>query len=189
MLKLLQKASWTVALRGLVAVAFGIMLFAWPDISLLNVLKVFAIYAFAEGAVVVFGSLWNRDEHSDWPTLSLIGLFSMAVGVFIFARPDLTELAFLYLVAARALVIGVLDVGVATQVRREVKNEWMIAASGLVSIVFGVLVFGRPTEGVIEVLWLISLYAVIHGAFWMAYAFGSRGYRAAEPAHTRTLEE
>src|SRR3990167_4816514 len=109
MFKMLQRASWTVSLRGLAAVVFGVVLFVWPGVTLDVLIKAFAIYAFAECAVVVFGSLRYRREVSDWPTLVLLGLFSALVGIFMFARPQLTELAFLYLVAARALVIGVLD--------------------------------------------------------------------------------
>lgn len=186
MLKLLTKASWTLALRGLTAVIFGIVLFAWPDISLTNILKIFAIYAFVEGSVVVFGSMWHRDEYSDWPTLALSGLFSMLVGVFIFARPELTELAFLYLVAARAMVMGVLDMGLNLQVRRELKNEWLIGASGLASLIFAVYVFANPVEGVLDLLWWISLYGVVHGALLMAFAFGHKGYELRLPAHTHT---
>ena len=175
MLKLLQRASWTVALRGLVAVAFGVVLFAWPNITLDVLVKAFGIYALVEGAVVVLGSLLHRREHSDWPTLMLIGLFSVAVGVFMFAQPKLTELAFLYLVAARALVIGVLDIGVGTQLRRDLRDEWLVFLSGIVSVVFGAWVFANPADGAVALVWLVSIYAVIHGGLLMAFAVRARG--------------
>ncbi len=175
MYRMLQKASWTVALRGLAAVAFGIVLFAWPGVTLNVLLKAFAIYAFVEGAVVVLGSLWYRREVSDWPTLILSGLFSVAVAIFIFAKPALTELAFLYLIAARALVIGVLDVGVATQVRQDLRDEWFIGLSGLASLIFGIWVFANPAAGAVTLLWLITLYAVVHGLLLIAFAFRARG--------------
>ena len=175
MFKMLQRASWTVALRGLVAVVLGVVLFVWPGVTLDVLIKAFAIYAFAEGAVVVFGSLRYRREVSDWPTLVLLGLFSALVGIFMFARPQLTELAFLYLVAARALVIGVLDVGVGVQVRRDVRDEWLVLLAGVASILFGLIVFARPAESAVALVWLVSLYAVVHGGLMMAFAFRAKG--------------
>lgn len=174
MFKMLQRASWTVALRGLVAVLFGIVLFVWPGVTLDVLVKAFAVYAFVEGAVVVFGSLRYRREVSDWPTLVLLGLFSTLVGIFMFAKPELTELAFLYLVAARALVVGVLDVGVGVQVRRDVRDEWLVLLSGVGSILFGLIVFARPAEGAVALVWLVSLYAVVHGGLMMAFAFRAK---------------
>ncbi|MBI4100924.1 HdeD family acid-resistance protein [Candidatus Microgenomates bacterium] len=172
---MLQRASWTVGLRGLAAVLFGVVLFAWPDITLELLIKVFAIYAFVEGLVVALGSLRYRHEVSDWPTLMLLGVFSALVGIFMFAKPELTELAFLYLIAARALVVGVLDIGVGVQVRREVKDEWLVFLSGLASVLFGVIVFARPAESAVALVWLISLYAVVHGLFMMAFAMRAKG--------------
>lgn len=175
MFKMLQKASWTIALRGLVAIAFGIVLFVWPGITLTVLIKAFAIYAFVVGAVVVFGALRNRDEVSNWVTLMLLGLFSIFVGIFMFAQPQLTELAFLYLLAAYALVTGVLDIAVGFQVRREVQNEWLVILAGVVSALFGIIVFARPTESAVAIIWLVSLYAVVHGVLTMAFAFRVHG--------------
>jgi uncharacterized membrane protein HdeD (DUF308 family) len=75
------------------------------------------------------------------------------------------------LMAANALVTGVLDIAAAISLRRRISNEWLLVLSGAVSILFGILVFLFPAAGALALIWLISLYAILTGALLLGLAF------------------
>jgi uncharacterized membrane protein HdeD (DUF308 family) len=70
----------------------------------------------------------------------------------------------LYLIAAWAIVTGLLEVAAAIILRRELRGEWLLALGGILSVAFGIFLAVRPGEGAIAVVWVIGLYAIVFGA-------------------------
>ena len=133
---------WLILIRGLAAVAFGILCFVWPAISLLALVLVYGVYAIVDGiAAVVWGS------RSRWPLMVVVGVVSVLSGLVAFFWPGITALALLYVIAAWAVVRGVAEVAAAIHLRRQISNEWLLALSGIASIVFGVLIALFPSAG------------------------------------------
>jgi uncharacterized membrane protein HdeD (DUF308 family) len=164
MLEYLTRHWWSVALRGVLAVAFGVVAWIWPDITLHALVLLYGFYALVDGllalaALLVGGSL-VRDRRG-W--LIVEGVAGIAAGVIAFLWPGITALVLLYLIAAWAIATGVLEVAVAIWLRRELRGEWLLALGGVVSVVFGVLLFIRPGEGAIAIVWLIGLFAIVFG--------------------------
>jgi uncharacterized membrane protein HdeD (DUF308 family) len=164
-------------LRGALAILFGVLAIAWPGMTLLLLVAMFAAYALLSGGISIMAGVRRRARDSQWWLLLLLGLVSVAAGVAALVYPELTALVLVLLMGANALFTGVLDIAVAIRLRRVLRGHWMMVFSGIVSILFGILVFAFPGAGAIALVWLISLYAVVTGV--LLFGLGLRTRRAA----------
>ena len=175
MLEYLARYWWTLALRGALAVLFGLIAVIWPDITLRVLVLLFGFYALVDGllalaAVLVGGRL--AGARRGW--LIFEGIAGIAVGVFTFLWPDITALVLLYLIAIWAIATGLVEVAVAVVLRRELRGEWLLALGGIISVAFGVFLAVRPGDGAIAVVVLLGLYAIVFGVALVALAMRLR---------------
>lgn len=172
--ELLSQSWWILALRGAIAIAFGVLALMVPGITLLWLLALFAAYALLSGVVSVFGAVKNRKADNDWWLLLLVGLVSLGAGVMAAIHPAITALILVLLMGANALATGVLDIVAAVRLRKVIQHEWLLVMSGLVSMAFGVVVFLFPGAGALALVWLIGAYALFTGGLLLALAFRMR---------------
>ncbi len=160
-------------LRGLVAIALGIVVWARPAIGLSVFVFLFGLWALIDGLVTCWLAIEDRPQPS-WGWMLFDGLIGLAIGLFAIFRPAATALGLLFLVAVWAIARGVLEIVVAISLRRELKGEWRLLIAGLLSLVFGLIVLSRPGAGLLAVLWLVGLYAVLYGIMLVMLAFKAR---------------
>ncbi len=173
---LFSRFWWMILLRGAIAVLFGIVLFAWPGVTLASLVILFGIFAFADGignVVIAFG---GRQEEDHWWVLLLAGLAGIVVGILTFLNPGITALVLLFYIAIWAIVTGVLQIVAAIRLRKVIQGEFWMVLGGLASVVFGVFVIARPGPGALAVLWFIGAYAIVIGAVLILFAFRARGF-------------
>lgn len=171
MLRFLSDAWWALVLRGFVAVLFGVMALVWPGIGLLVLAVLFGAYALLDGAFSIAGAIGAIRRHERWWTLALIGVISLAAGVITLTWPGLTLLALFFILAARAVLIGIVEVVMAVALRKEIRGEWVLIVEGLASIAFGVLFFIWPLAGALAILWVVAAYAIIIGMLSIGLGF------------------
>ncbi len=188
MLRTLARNWWAVVLRGVCAVLFGVGAFAWPGITLAVLVLMYGAYALADGVLAVVWALTRRQPGAfPWGVL-LSGLAGIAVGVIAFGRPGLTALLLLYLIAGWAIVRGLFEVVAAIALRKEIEHEWLLAASGVLSILFGVFLVVSPGAGALAVLWVIGAFAIVLGILMIALGLRLRALKdrpAARQAYSR----
>jgi uncharacterized membrane protein HdeD (DUF308 family) len=164
MLEYFSRHWWAVALRGALAVVFGVVAWIWPDITVRALVLLFGFYALVDGllalAALVVGGQLVRDRRG---LLLVEGIAGIAAGIVSFVWPGITALVLLYLIAAWAIATGVLEVVVAIWLRRELRGEWLLALVGVVSVLLGVFLVLRPSEGAVAVVWALGLYALVFG--------------------------
>ncbi len=175
MLDLLTRNWWALALRGVIAIFFGLAALAWPGITLVALVVLFGVYVLADGILAAITSIAERGK--GWGWLLLEGVLLVAIGVAVFRWPGITALALLFLIAARAIVVGVLELVSAVALRKELEGEWLLALNGVLSVVFGVLIAARPGVGALAIVWLIGLYALVFGVIMIALAFRLKGWQ------------
>lgn len=163
MLQTLAQNWWAIVLRGIAAVLFGLMAFAWPGITLAALVLLYGAFAFVDGVLAVLWSLVRRPGGRFPWGVFLAGLVGIASGVIAFLWPALTALALLYLVAGWAIVRGVFEIIAAFHLRREIDNEWLLAISGGLSVLLGIILAAAPEAGALALLWWIGSFAVIVG--------------------------
>jgi uncharacterized membrane protein HdeD (DUF308 family) len=169
MLDVLTRYWWVVALRGVLALLFGLVALVWPDITIIVLVALFGAYVLADGVIALGTALFGGAQATrrrGW--LIFESVTGIAAGVIAFIWPDITTLALLLVIAAWALITGVVEIVAAIRLRRELEGEWLLAVSGVASIVFGLLLVIRPSAGAVAVVWLIGAYAILFGAALVA---------------------
>ncbi len=176
----LAKNWWAVALRGIAAILFGGLTFGLPAVTLAALVLLFGAYALVGGVLTVLAAIRGRGDAQPWWALLLGGLVSIAAGIVTFVLPGLTELMLLYMIAAWAIVIGVLEIVAALRLRRRIQGETWLVLNGALSIVFGVLTMLVPSAGALSVAWLIGAYAIVVGVLLLGLSFRLRDWRAGQ---------
>jgi uncharacterized membrane protein HdeD (DUF308 family) len=171
MLRTLAQNWWAIVLRGVCAVLFGVGAFVWPGITLAVLILLYGAYALIEGVLAVAWALVGRRAGPFPWGVFLAGLAGVAVGVVTFFYPGLTALALLYLIAAWAIVRGVFEIIAAIHLRKELENEWLLALSGLLSVVLGVFLVMAPGAGALAVLWWIGAFSILFGVLTIFLGF------------------
>jgi uncharacterized membrane protein HdeD (DUF308 family) len=165
---------WMTLIRGVIAILFGIMLFAWPQMSLASLVLVFGAFALADGVANVVTAIGGRDENETWWVLLLSGLAGVGVGVLTFLNPGATALALLFYIAIWAIATGLLQIVAAVRLRKEIEGEFWLGLAGVASMLRGHRC--EAGEGALAVLWLIATYAIAYGVILIVLAFQARGF-------------
>jgi uncharacterized membrane protein HdeD (DUF308 family) len=165
---------WMLILRGVLAILFGVVAFMWPGITWFSLVILFGAYAMLDGVIAIVAGLQSTKDSPRWWVFLLEGLVSIGAGVAAFVWPGLTAYLLLLVIAAWAVVTGVLEIAAAIRLRREITNEWMLGLGGLLSVGLGVLLFMRPVIGGLALIWTIGAYAVIFGILLISLGFRLR---------------
>jgi uncharacterized membrane protein HdeD (DUF308 family) len=165
---------WTLALRGVAGIIFGLLAFFWPGITLLALVFLFGAYAIVDGAFAVVAGIRAPRDQRRWWLLLIEGVFSIIAGILAFTFPGITAFILLGLSAGWAIVTGVMEIVAAIQMRRYITNEWLLALGGAASVIFGILLLLRPSAGALAVVWVIGAYAVFFGLLMLALGFRLR---------------
>jgi len=173
---ILSRSWWLLLLRGLAAIAFGVLTWFRPGISLAALVLLFGAYSLADGILATWTAIAGPKDHDDWWVLLLEGLLGIGIGILTFIVPGITALALLFYIAIWAIGTGVLEIVAAIRLRKIVQGEWLLILAGLASVVFGVLLIWQPGAGALAVLWLIASYAIVFGVLLVILAFKSRGF-------------
>jgi uncharacterized membrane protein HdeD (DUF308 family) len=175
MLETLARYWWVVAIRGVAAVLFGLLAIIWPEITVTVLVLLFGAYALVDGVLALGSAIFGgRSAEGRRPWLALEGVAGVLTGVITFLWPGITTLVLLWLIAAWVLVTGVIEIVAAVRLRREMQGEWLLALSGVLSVVFGILLIIWPTAGAVTVVWLIGIYAMVFGIALIALSLRLR---------------
>jgi uncharacterized membrane protein HdeD (DUF308 family) len=159
--------------RGIVAILFGVLTLVWPKLTLAALVFLFGIFAVLSGITAIAAALRTRGEHG-WGLLLAEGILGIAAGVVALVWPGITVLAFLYLLAAWAIVTGVMELAAPFSFPMSTGRGILMALTGVLSIVFGVLIAAQPAAGLLAVVWLIGMYAMVIGVMYLGVYFESR---------------
>ncbi len=173
---ILSRYWWMILLRGIVAILFGVMVFAQPGITLVSLVFVFACFAVFDGITHVATALGGGREHEHFWLLLLTGLAGIAIGVLTFTSPGITALALLFYIAMWAIATGLMQIVAAIRLRKEIEGEFWLGLAGAASVLFGLMLVTRPAAGALAVLWLIGSYALAYGVIVLVLAFKARAF-------------
>ena len=178
MFDLLSRNWWTLVVRGIFAIIFGILAFVWPELTLVTLVIFFGAYALVDGIFAIFGAIGGWGEKDDHWLLLLGGLLGVGIGIMTFRAPGMTTILLLIYIAAWGLSTGILEFVVAIRLRNEIKGEWLMILSGIASVLFALLLMIFPAAGALGLLWLIAGYAVVFGAILIGLGLKPRGLRS-----------
>ncbi len=170
---------WVLALRGAAAVLFGLLALLQPVPALAILVILFGVYAAVDG-VLALAAMRRWSAGSDrWWALLLHGIAGIGLGLLAFFVPTTTAVALLYVIAAWALLTGILEILAAIRLRRVIESEWLLGLSGLASAVMGILLIAWPRAGLLAIVWIVGVYALVYGTLLIGLALRLRGLSGA----------
>jgi len=180
----LEAVKWTSVLaRGLIGLAFGIVLLAWPGATVFAAIIVFGAFAIVTGLFGAIAAVGGRREREHWVWSLVGGILSVVVGIIALAYPGETARVLLFLIAALAIVWGVSDIMLAVGVRGQLSG-WgrvFLVLAGIIAVVFGIYAFANPGEGALAILWLIGIFWVAWGVLLTIVSFAIRSAQKNPP--------
>lgn len=174
MVRVLAVNWWTLALRGTVAIVFGLIAFFMPAVTLLALTILFGAYALVDGIASLIVAFRSARQGEHWWELVLEGVIGLLAAAVTMIWPSVTLAALIFIIAAWAVITGVVEIAAAVRLRRHVAGEWLLGLAGVGSILFGVLLFAAPVAGAIVLAWWIGAYTFIFGLLMLALAFRLR---------------
>jgi uncharacterized membrane protein HdeD (DUF308 family) len=181
-LRLVASRWWTVALRGLAAIILGLISLFVPGITFLSLVIVFGVYAIVDGVLSLsIGGHTVRDPR--WTAGVFRGVVSLVAGVLALFWPGITALVLLLVIGAWALATGVIEIVTAIRERETLRHEWLLALQGVLSVVFGILLFIAPSLGAIVIGLWIGAYALVLGGILLAAGLRLRSVDHQAPAN------
>ena len=172
----LAQSWWALALRGLVAILFGLAALFWPSLILAVLIVLFGAYALIDGVLAVIAAFRSSGRGMRRPLLLIEGAIGILFGLLALFWPDLTALTLLYIIAFWVILSGIARIVMAIMLRQEIENEWSIALSGVLSVILGIVLILLPGAGLLAYTWLIGLLALALGIVLIYYAFRVRGH-------------
>ncbi len=165
--------NWPIlVLRGIAAIVFGVLALAWPGITVLAMVILFGAYVLVEG-IATLAMAFARNERRR-ASLVLGGLLDIVAGVVTFMFPAISALALLVVIAAWAIVTGLVEIYSGIELRRQIEGEGWLIVGGALSVAFGVLLLSAPGPGLVTIAWLIGIYALAFGIAMLVLAFRLR---------------
>jgi uncharacterized membrane protein HdeD (DUF308 family) len=167
------KWRWALGFRGVASLVLGLVILAWPGISLLALTIVVGVYAIVIGTFEL-GAAFSSQVKKERGWLIVSGLLGIAVGVAILVWPQISALALLYVIGAYAIALGILVVVAAFRLPLDGRDTALTALTGLVSIMFGIVMFARPGAGALVLLSLIAAFALVTGVSELVVAIAGK---------------
>jgi uncharacterized membrane protein HdeD (DUF308 family) len=171
MLNPLSRHWWAFLARGLCAVAFGVLTWVWPGITIRVVMVAFSAFALANGILSISKAVDSWDEKDDRWLFVLEGILGIGFAIITLFAPKVTAVALLFYIATWTLAMGLMEIVIAIRLRKEIEGEFWLFLAGLVSVVFAVLLLVFPGRGILGLVWLLATYAVVLGILLVILAF------------------
>ena len=166
---------WALALRGAIAILFGLAALLRPGIAVEALILLFGAYALVDGVFSIVGVFGGTRGGTPRWLLFIEGVAGILAGLIAFVLPGLTAILLLYLIAAWAIVTGISEIAMAIRLRKEISGEWALIVGGAFSVLFGViLAVVGPVAGLLSLVWLIGIYAVAFGIMLLIAGFRLR---------------
>ncbi|MEV0378773.1 HdeD family acid-resistance protein [Nonomuraea sp. NPDC050643] len=170
----ISRSWWPLLIRGIAAIVFGILALIWPGLTVLVLVIFFGAYALVSGIFSLIAGLRHGARSRAWLLIS--GIIGILAGIVALVWPGITSLALLFIVAFWAILTGVAEVAAGIQLRKQIDNEWMFIAGGVLSVIFGILLLIWPGAGLLSVVWLIAFFAILYGIAMIALALRVKNF-------------
>jgi len=163
MLNPLSRHWWAFLARGLCAVAFGVLTWVWPDMTVRVVMVAFGAFALANGILSISKAVDSWAEKDDRWVFVLEGILGIGIAIISLFAPRVTAVALLFYIAAWTLAMGILEIVIAIRLRKEIEGEFWLFLAGLVSVIFAVLLMLFPGRGILGFVWVLASWAIVFG--------------------------
>ncbi len=171
-MKQLHKQSGAILIRGIISVIFGLIAIFAPGIGLQLIVLLFGAFSFVDGLAAFFVGIGSKSF-----VMILEGIVGILVGLYVLFMTAQAILIFLFLIGVWAIATGVLEVIAGIELRKHIANEIWLLFVGIVSILFGILVFVNPIISGIAITFVLGVYAVMFGVMLIALSQAIKSFK------------
>jgi uncharacterized membrane protein HdeD (DUF308 family) len=165
---------WALALRGALAILFGLVTFTMPGLTLAAIIALIGVFFLVEGVLAIMAAIRGMREHDRWGWMLMEGIVSIVAGLIAFLLPSTGLVALVWLIAAWAILTGALEIAAAIRLRKIITNEWTMIVAGVLAILLGIFVASRPGLALALLVTWIGVYALFWGVVTLMLAFRVR---------------
>jgi uncharacterized membrane protein HdeD (DUF308 family) len=162
----LDRRWWAVLLRGLIAIAFAVLAFMWPAVTVATLVLLFGFYALLDGLTSLVAAVVGRRHEDRW-LLALEGVIGIWAGVVTLRAPGVTAAVLVFFISIWAMATGFLRIVEAIRLRKQISGELWLALSGVLSILFAMMLILQPIAGALSLVWILAAYVLILGVLLM----------------------
>jgi uncharacterized membrane protein HdeD (DUF308 family) len=157
-----KSTSTSLILLGILAIIAGILAIAWPGVTVLALVLLFAVYAFLDAALEAMRAFSSRTAGPVFGHL-LLALISLAAGAVAVAWPAPTALVLVLVIGIWAVAGGIVEIINGFGSGQAAGTRALYILTGLAAGAFGVLLLARPGTGAITLALLFGLFSLIYG--------------------------
>jgi uncharacterized membrane protein HdeD (DUF308 family) len=172
--RLLARTWKVIAAQGVLWIICGVVLVAWPEPGSRTLATAMSVLALADGLMSGFAAFAVQLLRGVRRWLVLEAVVAITLGVALLALPGLSSTSVLYVIAAWAMAKGVLKVNAARRLPLSGGRELLLFWSGIVSLVFGLVMFIESAGGALALLGLIAVFAIVTGVMQIVFALDLR---------------
>jgi uncharacterized membrane protein HdeD (DUF308 family) len=173
-----KRKWWEKVVIGVVAIIFGIVAFAWPDMTLYTITILFGAFALVIGIFAILAGVAGKDLGNARTVFIIQGILGIIIGLIVMTWPGLSLLFVAYLIGFWAIMYGVFEIVAAAAAPPNAipsgMSKGILALSGIISLIFGFIIVLFPGEGVLAILWIIAAFAIILGIVNVVIGFQER---------------
>jgi len=174
MIAALQRNWWAIAIRGALAILFGLIALFMPGITMLTLVIIFAAYAVMDGIFAIVAAMRAAQRHERWLLLVVEGIADIAAAIVFLVWPEVTVVVFVLVLAVWAIITGLLELAAGIRLDFIAGRGWLIFG-GILSVLFGVLLIVAPMAGAVVLTWWLGAYALLFGIALVVLALKLRG--------------
>lgn len=174
---LYQRTWWSLLVRGIAAIVFGMLALFWPDRVLDTLITLLGIFVLVVGIVFTIGAVLHRGPDRHWLRHLIPGIIGIVIGIITISWPAAATVLLTYLIAFWALIHGIGEIHAALRLRKDIAGEWMPIVIGVASIVIGVVLILQPLMAGAVLIWLVGFFMLILGILWVIMALRARRWR------------
>ncbi len=175
MLETLQKNWWLIAVRGVLAIVFGVLALASPYIVIFSLITFFAFFAILSGFFILTLAFLGETDNKGLRIIE--GLIFLGAGIVVLLNPVSALGGIMIFIAAWAILSGLVHIAGAIKMRKVITNEWLMILNGVISIIFGILLAGNLIQGAGVMLMVFGAFAILSGIFSIMLAFRIKTYK------------
>jgi uncharacterized membrane protein HdeD (DUF308 family) len=157
-----KSSSTSLIMLGILAVIVGVIALVWPNVTVMALVILFAVYAFIDAGLQAVRAFSSGTAGPVFGHLFL-GLVDLAAGVVALVWPGPTAMVLVLIVGIWAVVGGCLEIFAAFGSGETAGTRALFILGGLVSVAFGVVLFARPDIGAVTLALLFGLFSIIYG--------------------------
>lgn len=160
---------WTLTLRGVIAILFGVAAVFWPGLTILTLLYLFGAYILVAGILDIIHGIGGVSRQSSWFLILILGALELGVGVYLLRHPGVTFTTLVLLIGFILIIRGVME-GVAAlgSGASSATNRVLMLFASVIAIAAGIIMLFQPAKGGVAFVWVLGLYALIIGPLMIA---------------------